>query len=304
MNTRRHTPSVEMSLVDRVTSVLHGRILTPARQFSAQKPLGAVGGVIVFIFVLLALGAPLVVPFDPNKPSIGPSYGEVSGKHPLGTDELGRDIFSRLLVGARISLFVGFFAPGLGITIGSIFGVLSGYVGGKFDLLGQRIVDVLMAIPGLLLVLVLLSMIGFTMWNMVLAVSFGFLVVSSRVMRAAALSIKEREFVEAARVVGATNLRILLRHIAPNCVAPYIVLFAIYFGQAVLLESTLSFLGVGVPPPTASWGNMLTSAQAYVRSAPQAAIAPGICLSVVVLGINLLGDSLRDVLDPRQRGTS
>ena len=293
-----------MSLAGRTASALSRRLLSPARQFSARKPLGAVGAVIVFVFVLLALGASLVVPFDPNEPSIGPSYGEISGRHVLGTDELGRDIFSRLLVGARISLFVGFFAPGLGITVGSIFGVLSGYVGGKFDLFGQRLVDILMAIPGLLLVLVLLSMIGFTMWNMVLAVSFGFLVVSSRVMRATALGIKEREFVEAARVIGATNLRILLRHIAPNCVAPYIVLFAIYFGQAVLVESTLSFLGVGVQPPTASWGNMLTSAQAYVRSAPQAAIAPGLCLSVVVLGINLLGDSLRDVLDPRQRGTS
>ena len=297
-------PPAELSPTGRVSRSLNRTILSPARQFASRKPLGAIGGVIVFIFVLLALGAPLVVPFDPNQPSLGPSYGEMSGRHLLGTDELGRDIFSRLLVGARISLFVGFFAPGLGITVGSIFGVLSGYVAGKFDLLGQRFVDILMAIPGLLLVLVLLSIIGFTMWNMVLAVSFGFLVVSSRVMRATALGIKEREFVEAARAIGATNLRVLLRHIAPNCVAPYIVLFAIYFGQAVLVEATLSFLGVGVQPPTASWGNMLTSAQAYVRSAPQAALAPGLCLSVVVLGINLLGDSLRDVLDPRQRGTS
>ncbi len=297
-------PPAEMAPAGRVSRSLNRTILSPARQFAARKPLGAVGGVIVFIFVLLALGAPLVVPFDPNQPSLGPSYGEMSGRHWLGTDELGRDIFSRLLVGARISLFVGFFAPGIGITVGSIFGVLSGYVAGKFDLLGQRFVDILMAIPGLLLVLVLLSIIGFTMWNMILAVSFGFLVVSSRVMRATALGIKEREFVEAARAIGATNLRVLLRHIAPNCVAPYIVLFAIYFGQAVLVESTLSFLGVGVQPPTASWGNMLTSAQAYVRSAPQAALAPGLCLSIVVLGINLLGDSLRDVLDPRQRGTS
>lgn len=304
MATGQYTPPVELALGRPATRTLSRKLLIPMRQFAARKPLGAFGGVIVFIFVLLALGAPLVVPFDPNEAALGPSYGPMTGRHLLGTDELGRDIFSRLLVGARISLFVGFFAPGLGISVGSIFGIFSGYVGGKFDLVGQRLVDILMAIPGLLLVLVLLSIIGFTMWNMVLAVSFGFLVVSSRVLRATVLGIKERQFVEAARAIGATNLRILVRHIAPNCVAPYIVLFAIYFGQAVLVESTLSFLGVGVQPPTASWGNMLTSAQAYVRSSPQAAIAPGLCLSIVVLGINLLGDSLRDVLDPKQRGTS
>ncbi len=301
MNTGLPTRPTQLSLAGR-TGSLNQRVLGNLREFAARKPLGAVGGVVLIFFVFLALIAPLVVPFNPNKTSLTRPYAPISSEHLLGTDELGRDLFSRVLTGARISLFVGFFAPGLGLTVGSIFGVASGYLGGRFDLIGQRVVDIIMAIPSLLLVMVLLSIFGFSLWKVIFAASFLYLVVSSRTLRSTAIGLKERQFIDAARAIGATNLRILFRHIAPNCAAPYLVLFAIYFGQAVLLESTLSFLGLGVRPPTASWGNMLSGAQTYVRVSPQAAIAPGLALSIVVLGINLLGDSLRDVLDPRLRG--
>jgi peptide/nickel transport system permease protein len=268
-----------------------------------EKPLGAFGGVIVLGLLLCALLAPLIATYPYDQTNVRNRLKPPSSQFYFGTDNLGRDIFSRIIYGARVSVTVGFGAVSIGICLAIFVGVGSGYFGGKADVLVQRLVDSWMAIPTLLLLLNVMAVLGPGLLNVILALGVVSAARSSRTIRSAALVIKENQFVEAARAVGASHLRIILRYILPNIMAPIIIIATISLGVAILAESTLSFLGLGVPPPYPSWGEMLSgSGRSYMHKAPWMATWPGVAISLAVFGFNMLGDALRDLLDPRLRG--
>ena len=285
-----------------------GGISSTIVNFARRKPLGFTGGLILVIAVLASALAPLLTPYDPLETRVGPQWAGIGTVTEdgrllvLGADEMGRDEFSRLLLGGRISLYVGFLTAVIGVTLGAIVGIVSAYFGGWADAIIERFVDAFMSIPGIVLAMAFILAIGFGLHQVIVAIALLFITWTSRTMRSNALAVKENQYIEAAKSIGCSNMRILLFHITPNCLASYIVLFTVTFGAAITIEAGLSFLGVGIPPPTPSWGNMLTSVQEYARAAPHLAIIPGATISVVVFGINLLGDALRDVLDPRLRG--
>ncbi|MGD9890867.1 MAG: ABC transporter permease, partial [Dehalococcoidia bacterium] len=227
-----------------------------------------------------------------------------SRDHILGTDNLGRDVFSRIVYGARNSLYVGFLATMIGTSLGTVVGLLSGYFAGTFDLVSQRVVDAIQIIPGLVLALVIIAVWGPSITNAIIAISMVVWPADSRVIRGVTLTIKQNLYVEGARVIGGDHLRILLRHIVPNVLAPIIVLASLRFPGAILTEASLSFLGLGTPPPAPSWGGMLSGAgRQYMEQVPTLAIFPGLAIALTVLAFNLFGDTLRDILDPRMRGT-
>jgi peptide/nickel transport system permease protein len=268
-----------------------------------EKPLGAFGGVIVLSLLLCAVFAPWIAPYPYDETNVRQRLKPPSAQFYLGTDNLGRDLFSRIVYGARISVTVGFGAVTLSVLLATILGVLSGYFGGWFDVLVQRVVDAWMAFPNLVILLSIMAVLGPGLLNIILALGILTAANSSRVIRSATLSAKENQFVEAARAVGASHLRIILRYILPNVMAPIIIIATIGLGFAILAESALSFLGVGVPPPYPSWGEMLSgSGRSYMYKAPWMAIWPGVAISLAVFGFNMLGDALRDLLDPRLRG--
>jgi peptide/nickel transport system permease protein len=268
-----------------------------------EKPLGAFGGVIVLGLLLCALLAPWIATNPYDQTNVRNRLKPPSSQFYFGTDNLGRDIFSRIVYGARVSVTVGFGAVSIGITLATIIGVGSAYFGGKFDILVQRLVDAQVAIPGLLLLLNIMAVTGPGLLNIILALGIVSAAGSSRIIRSAALAAKENQFVEAARAVGASHLRIILCYILPNIMAPIIIITTISLGFTILIESTLSFLGFGVPPPYPSWGEMLSgSGRSYMHKAPWMATWPGIAISLAVFGFNMLGDALRDLLDPRLRG--
>jgi peptide/nickel transport system permease protein len=268
-----------------------------------EKPLGAFGGVIVVGLLLCALLAPWIATHPYDQTNVRNRLKSPSSQFYFGTDNLGRDIFSRIVYGARVSVTVGFGAVSIGICLAVFVGVGSGYFGGKTDVLVQRLVDSWMAIPTLLLLLNVMAVLGPGLLNVILALGVVSAARSSRTIRSAALVIKENQFVEAARAVGASHLRIIWRYILPNIMAPIIIIATISLGVAILAESTLSFLGLGVPPPYPSWGEMLSgSGRSYMHKAPWMATWPGVAISLAVFGFNMLGDALRDLLDPRLRG--
>jgi peptide/nickel transport system permease protein len=268
-----------------------------------EKPLGAFGGAIVLGLLLCALLAPLIATYPYDQTNVRNRLKPPSSQFYFGTDNLGRDIFSRIIYGARVSVTVGFGAVSIGICLAIFVGVGSGYFGGKADVLVQRLVDAWMAIPTLLLLLNVMAVLGPSLLNVILALGVVSAARSSRTIRSSVLVIKENQFVEAARAVGASHLRIILRYILPNIMAPIIIIATISLGIAILAEATLSFLGVGVPPPYPSWGEMLSgSGRSYMHKAPWMATWPGIAISLAVFGFNMLGDALRDLLDPRLRG--
>jgi peptide/nickel transport system permease protein len=268
-----------------------------------EKPLGAFGGVIVLGLLLCALLAPWIATHPYDQTNVRNRLKPPSSQFYFGTDNLGRDIFSRIVYGARISVTVGFGAVSIGICLATIIGVGSGYVGGKADVLVQRLVDAQMAIPGLLLLLNIMAVLGPGLLNIILALGIVSAAGSSRIIRSAALSVKENQFVEAARAIGASHLRVILRYILPNIMAPIIIITTVSLGFVILIESALSFLGFGVPPPYPSWGEMLSgSGRSYMYKAPWMATWPGVAISLAVFGFNMLGDALRDLLDPRLRG--
>ena len=270
--------------------------------FSKRKPLGAIGGAALVLFVLIALLAPLISPHNPRKLSAEFVFAEPSAERLLGGDAVGRDVLSRVIFGARVSLGVGLLSVGIGITFGTLVGIVSAYFGGKFDLLVQRIVDAFLAFPAIILGLTIVAVLGASVFNVVLALVFVLTPGSVRTARSQALVIKEMDYVLAARAVGASSWRIVMKHLVPNCMAIFIILFTITLGLAIIVESSLSFLGVGVPPNVPSWGGMLSEAGAGTfKRAPWMAIVPGVAISSVVFAVNLLGDALRDVLDPRLR---
>ncbi|MCB1744650.1 MAG: ABC transporter permease [Gammaproteobacteria bacterium] len=271
--------------------------------FCRRYPLGAIGGLIFAVFVLCALFADQFAPHDPLQTNAALSLRPPGGDMIMGADAMGRDVFSRLIAGARISLAVGLGSTILGCLIGVIVGLMSGYLLGWFDLISQRIIDIMQALPLLVMALVMAASLGPSLENTVIAISIPLIPHVARVIRSNTLSLREMPFVEAARAAGMSEFRVAVRHVLPNTIAPLIVLATAQLGSAILTEASLSFLGLGIPEPHPSWGRMLSeSAAEYVRTAPWLVIFPGIAISLAVFGTNLLGDALRDLLDPRQRG--
>ena len=278
-------------------------ILTTIIGFIKQKPLGAAGGLIVLSAIMVALLAPVLAPYDPEQIAVAPKFSGPGGDALLGTDQLGRDVLSRLIYGARVSMYVGLLSVGIGITLGTLIGIFSAYSGGLVDLVVQRMVDALMGFPPIILALGLMAALGADKNNVVIALVVILLPGAVRVVRSQVLSIKELDYTLAARAIGAGGGRIMLRHILPNVAATYIVLSTITLGFAIVVEAALSFLGVGIPPDVASWGGMLTlGASKYIHIQPWLAVFPGVMIALVVFSINLLGDGLRDALDPKLRG--
>src|SRR5499427_6034145 len=273
------------------------------RYHIARHPLGAVGAAIMAIFVFAAIFAPFLTRYDPVTTNSALSLAPPSAAHIFGCDFMGRDIYSRIIYGARISLAVGLGSAGLGCVVGVALGLASGYLGGWVDLVVQRLVDIMQALPVLILALVMAAALGPALDNTIVAISIPLIPYSARVIRSNTLALREMPYVEAARAVGMSEFRIAVRHVLPNTLAPLIVLATAQLGSAILTESSLSFLGLGIPEPHPSWGRMLSeSAAEYVRTAPWLVIFPGIAISLAVFGTNLFGDALRDILDPRQRG--
>jgi len=278
-------------------------VVTVLRRFCRKKPLGAAGGVLMLIMAVTALFADQLQTHDPIATDAAQTLAHPSAAHWLGSDHLGRDIYSRIVHGARVSLIVGIASTLLGSVIGGIIGLLSGYVGGKTDLVAQRALDILQGLPLLVLALVMTAALGPSLPNVIVAISIPIIPRSSRVIRASVLSIREMQYIEAARGLGVSHLRIAFRHVLPNTIGPFIVLTTAQLGSAILVEAALSFLGLGVPEPYPSWGRMLSvSAAEYAQKAPWLVLFPGIAISLAVFGSNMLGDALRDTLDPRLRG--
>ena len=283
------------------------RIKTFLVRFWRRYPSASVAVVILSIVVLGTVFAGVISPFEPNK-AYGVRLGgllepgKVSGIHLLGTDTLGRDLFTRILVGGRVSLLVGLIAPTVGITIGALAGITGAYFGGLTDLIIQRLTDTLMAIPGLVMAMAITISLGFTLPVVILAIAVGIMPYASRLLRSHALVLRSMQYIEASRAVGATNQRIILRHLVPNSWAPWIVMLAVNVGNAIVIEASLSYLGIGIAPPTSSWGNLLIRAASYFTDNPHLVYAPGLMITVVVLCSNIFGDALRDMLDPRLRG--
>jgi peptide/nickel transport system permease protein len=276
---------------------------TAVLRFVRKKPLGAAGGVVLLVMVFAAVFANALQNFDPITTSGDAVLARPSETYWLGADHLGRDIYSRIVHGARVSLIVGIASTMLGSVLGGVIGLLSGYVGGKTDLISQRLLDILQGLPLLVLALVVSAALGPAIQNVIIAISIPIIPRAARVIRSSVLTIREMQYVEAARGLGLTHLRIAFRHVLPNTIGPFIVLCTAQLGSAILVEAALSFLGLGVPEPYPSWGRMLSvSAAEYARKAPHLVLFPGIAISLAVFGTNLLGDALRDTLDPRLRG--
>lgn len=272
--------------------------------FLAQRHvLGAAGLVIMILFVFTAIFADFIARYDPLTIDAARALARPSLAHWMGTDSFGRDVFSRIIHGARISLAVGIGSTALGGSIGVIVGLTSGYLSGWVDLVFQRVSDVLQALPLLVLALIMTAALGPSLPNVIIAIAIPLIPTVSRVIRANTLALRELPFIEAAKSIGMSEVRIALRHVLPNTLAPLIVLATAQLGSTILTEASLSFLGLGIPEPYPSWGRMLSeSAAEYVRTAPWLVIFPGIAISLAVFGANLFGDALRDILDPRQRG--
>jgi peptide/nickel transport system permease protein len=258
---------------------------------------------IILALTIMAVVGPYAAPYDPEEIGVGPKYqSPFIGDNFLGTDRLGRDVLSRVLHGAWISLMVGVVASTAGTLVGAVMGLSSGYFGGKTDAIIQRVVDVLMAFPVLIMAMALLAALDRSLNTLLIAIAVPFIPYGARVVRATTLVIKESQYVEAARAIGASDWRIILRHIAPGCLAPYMVVLTGLVGVAIITESALGFLGLGIPPPTPTWGEMLSKGVEDLFFAPVVAIVPGVLITLAVFSFSVLGDSLRDVLDPRLRG--
>ncbi len=280
-----------------------GRVGAAIARFWRKKPLGAIGGGLMVLMLVAAVFADVLATHDPIATDAAHTLAQPGAAHWLGSDHLGRDIYSRIVHGARVSLAVGVASMILGSALGGVFGLLSGYAGGKTDLVTQRLLDILQGLPLLVLALVMSAALGPSLENVVLAISIPIVPRAARVVRASVLSIREMQYVEAARALGLRHRRIAFRHVLPNTIGPFIVLCTAQLGSAILVEAALSFLGLGVPEPYPSWGRMLSvSAAEYAQKAPHLVLFPGAAISLAVFGSNLLGDALRDTLDPRLRG--
>ena len=267
-----------------------------------RYPLGAAGAFVVLVMILAAVFAEAIAPYDPEDNAFEYMFTPPGAQFWLGTDDFGRDILSRIIHGARTALFVGFVAAVIGATGGLVLGVASAYFGGWFDLIIQRVMDVFMAFPLIILALAVVAVLGPGIDKVIIAITIPFIPQCARVVRSSALAIREMPYVDAARACGFSHARIIMRHMVPNVMAPYLIMITAFVGQAILLEAVLAFLGLGVQEPTAAWGLMLKSgAEEYAESAPWIPIFPGLAISLAVFGFNLFGDALRDALDPKLR---
>jgi len=281
-----------------------GRTSPAVWTFVRRKPLGAAGGLVLFTMLGLGLLAPVVAPYGYDEADVFSRLKAPSNAHWLGTDNLGRDLLSRIIYGARISMGVGFGGVALGLALGTSIGLVSGYFGGRLDLVVQRVVDAFMCFPLLLVALTIMAILGPGLGNVILTLGLVLGVRDSRVIRGAVLSVKAHLYLEAARALGAGHPGTIAKHVLPNILAPIIILGTVNLGAVILTEAALSFLGFGVPPPRPSWGGMLSGAGlVHMLRAPWLALWPGVALSLSVFGANMLGDALRDQLDPRLRGT-
>lgn len=278
-----------------------GAALHSMREWAGQSRSVVVGATIVILLVVVAVFAPIIAPADPYEMNIVEQLQTPSAAHILGTDNYGRDLFTRLIYGARVSLVVGLASVSAAVLIGVVVGLSSGYFGGGVDLVLMRIVDIVLAFPAILLSLALVSVLGAGIGSVILAVGLVQWTTYARVVRASTLALKEEEFVVAAHAIGVPTYRVLLRHIFPNALAPVVVLATLGIGYAIIAEAALSFLGLGVPPPTSSWGTTLAFGLSFLRDAPHLATFSGLAIVFTVLGFNLLGDGLRDIGDPRMR---
>ncbi|HLS86687.1 MAG TPA: ABC transporter permease [Burkholderiales bacterium] len=277
----------------------------PVVQFALTQPLGTAGLLIIIVMFVAGVFAPWVAPYDPLALDYGAMLAAPSWEHWLGTDAFGRDVFSRIIFGARTALMVGFLSSIIGCTVGAVIGVVSAYFGGRIDMVVQRLMDVLLSFPIIVLALAVVTVLG--KWkvlgldmNLIVAIAIPMVPKVARVVRSSALAIREMPYIDAARAAGFSHSRIMFRHIIPNVVAPYLIMLTAFVAQAILLEASLSFLGLGVTEPSAAWGLMLSgSSQEFYREAPWMIIFPGVAISLAVFAFNLFGDSLRDWLDPK-----
>jgi peptide/nickel transport system permease protein len=270
-----------------------------------QKPLGAASAVIILLLIFGACLADVVSPYDPLTVSDAERLQPPSWMHPMGTDNLGRDILSRVIYGSRISLWVGMLSVIIATGIGVVVGTVSAFAGGTVDLIVQRFIDAIQSIPGLILALVMVVVLGPSTTAAITAIAIVNIPAQARVVRGAVLSVAKDTYIDAAQAIGCSDVRIMLAHILPNIVAPVIVLASVLFGNAIIIEASLSFLGLGTPPPTPSWGAMLSGAgRQFMERVPTLALFPGLAISIAVLAFNLFGDMLRDILDPRLRSGS
>ena len=299
-------PSVLVTVPETPTFTEHAvGVLRGLGRFAAKQPVGAASGVVLAIIILLAVASPLIAPYNPIEGHFTAINNPPDSEYLLGTDRVGRDVLSRVIYGARISLLVAFVAVIVGDALGAMWGIASGYLGGKFDIYSQRLVELLLSFPTLILAMVLLLGLGAGVFTVIVAISITRIPLSVRVIRSVALSVKENAYVEAARAIGASDLRVMGLHIAPQCLAPWLVLVTAQLGGVIVLEASLGFLGVGVPAPTATWGNMLGGAvAATLKPEWWLVIFPGVAITVTVLAFNLFGDSIRDALDPKLRGNT
>lgn len=278
----------------RETAVALGRLVR-------RQPLGAAGGLIVIVLIAVAVLAPRLAPHGPKEATFAP-YLAPSAEFPMGTDQLGRDVLSRVIWGARLSLYVGLVSVVFGITAGSLWGAVTAYLGGAADTGSQRVVDSVMALPPIILALALMAALGQSVNNVIIALVVLLTPTAARTIRSIALGIVASPYMESARAVGATNWRVISRHLIPNCMAGYIVLVTTNVSYAIVVEASLSFIGAGAPPDEPSWGGMLTAGIQAIETAPWMIFFPGLAISLAVFGLNLFGDSIRDVTDPRLRG--
>ena len=276
--------------------------LTIVVGFVRDRPLGAAGAFVILLMIIAAISANALAPYDPLENDYGAMFQAPGGQHWLGTDSFGRDVLSRILYGSRTALWVGFCSSLCGTTIGALVGIVCAYFGGKTDLFAQRFMDILLSFPLIVLALVVVAVLGSGIWNVILAISIPMIPRAALVVRSSALALRQMAFIEAALMLGSSHWRVIFWHMAPNVMAPYLIMLTAFLGQAILLEASLSFLGLGVAEPTAAWGLMLRGAAVeFAERAPWMALFPGLAISLAVFAFNTFGDSLRDELDPKLR---
>jgi ABC-type dipeptide/oligopeptide/nickel transport system permease subunit len=279
-------------------------VLSTIATFARRSPLSAFWGVIAILILIMAIAAPAIAPVDPLKSNFRAMTKPPSEQHWFGTDQIGRDTLSRVIHGSRASLTVAIAAVALGTTLGALWGLACGYFGGRFDIISQRIIEFMQSFPDLILAMAIAMALGAGMGTVIVAIAITRIPFGGRVIRSVVLSIKEMQFVEAARGLGASHTRMMFRHILPQCFAPYLILATTHLGVAIIIEAALGFLGVGIPPPTPTWGNMLAdSLNAGLVPPWWLVLFPGAAITITVLAFNLLGDGIRDALDPRLRGS-
>ena len=293
------SPDTAVAVAETAAAPEPSSVLREIVRFARRNPLSIVGGLVGVAVIVIALAAPWIAPRDPLKANFGRMNKPPDAQALFGTDQVGRDTPSRVIYGARTSLFVAFAAVLLGTTTGSLWGVACGYLGGRFDLMSQRVMEVMQAFPDLILAMAISMAIGTGLPAVIVAIAITRIPFGGRVIRSVALSVREMAYVEAGRASGASALRIMTLHVLPQCVAPYLVLATTHLGVAIVIEAALGFLGVGVPPPTPTWGNMLADAITNLVPSWWLVLYPGLAITITVLAFNLLGDGIRDTLDPR-----